>query len=143
VVSNCSGGGGAALSKRLYGERVHNLTDGPARWFCRNFRKYAANESLLPVDQHQLIALIAPRPVLITSATEDRWADPKGEFLAAVGADPVYRLLGTAGLTEREWPEAGRLLTGQIGYYLRSGEHDVTLEDWRAMVTFANLHLRR
>ena len=143
VVSNCSGGGGAALSKRIFGETVANLTGVPARWFCRNFRKYANNEPELPIDQHQLVALIAPRPVLIMSASEDRWADPKGEFLSAVGADPVYRLLRTDGISQTEWPAPGVLLTSQIGYYLRAGKHDVTLEDWKAMVRFADRHFRR
>ncbi|HEY3322387.1 MAG TPA: hypothetical protein VGP72_18135 [Planctomycetota bacterium] len=77
----------------------------------------------------------------MTSATEDLWADPKGEFLSAVAADPVYRLLGTDGIAQREWPEAGKLLDARLGYFLRKGGHDVTFEDWKAMVAFADKHL--
>lgn len=125
VVSNESGGGGAALFKRIYGEAVANLTGG--LWLCRNFRKYADREEDLPVDQHELLALIAPRPLLIMSATEDSWADPKGEFLSGVAADPVYRLLGTDGIAQKEWPAPGKLVDSTIGYYLRAGRHDVIL----------------
>lgn len=138
VVSSASGAEGAALSKRLFGERIAHAA---ARWFEPHFLKYAGQESALPVDQHELIALLAPRPVLITSGTEDLWADPKGEFLGGLGADPVYRLLGTDGLAVREWPRPSALIESRIGYFLRPGGHDVTLEDWRAMVRFAEKHL--
>lgn len=141
VVSNCSGGGGAALSKRIFGETVANLAGGV--WFCENFKKYANQEEAMPVDQHELLALIAPRPLLLTSATEDLWSDPKGEFLSAVAADPVYRLLGTDGIAQKDWPEAGNLLDSTIGYFLRKGGHDVTFEDWKAMVVFADKHLKK
>jgi len=141
VVSNESGGGGAALSKRIFGETVANLAGGV--WFCGNFRKYADREQDMPIDQHELLALIAPRPLLVTSAAEDLWSDPKGEFLSAAAADPVYRLLGTDGIAQKDWPDAGKLLDSTIGYYLRTGKHDVTFDDWKAMVTFAGKHLRR
>ncbi|HEY3322994.1 MAG TPA: hypothetical protein VGP72_21245 [Planctomycetota bacterium] len=139
VVSNCSGGGGAALSKRIFGETVANLAGGV--WFCGNVKKYADREADMPVDQHELLALIAPRPLLLTSATEDLWADPRGEFLSAVAADPVYRQLGTDGMAQREWPEAGKLLDTKVGYFLRKGGHNGTFEDWKAMVVFADKHL--
>lgn len=142
VVSNQSGAGGAALSKRLFGEDVEHLTGPLGRWFAPNFRKYANNEAALPVDQHQLLALIAPRPVLITSATTDLWSDPKGEFLAGRAASPVFELLGTDGLTTREWPAPSKLIDSTLGYFLRPGAHDVTLEDWQAMIAFADKHLR-
>jgi hypothetical protein len=85
AISNNSGAGGAALARRIFGETV---ADSPDIWFCKNYRGFAKNETALPVDQHQLIALIAPRPVYIASATEDLWADPRGEFLSGVHATP-------------------------------------------------------
>lgn len=143
VVSNCSGGGGAALSKRIFGETVFNLTNVPARWFCTRFKHYANNEAELPIDQHELIALIAPRPVLITSAREDNWSDAKGEFLSALAADPVFRLLGVGGLDAKEWPEPGALVNSHLGYFVRDGKHDRKVADWKAMVAFADKHLPR
>ena len=143
VVSLESGAGGAALSKRIFGETVANLTKNFPHWFCANFARYAGNEAALPVDQHELLALIAPRPLLIVSATGDLWSDPKGEFLSALGADPVYRLLGTDGLAAKEWPEPSKLVDSTLGYFLCPGKHDVTPEHWRAILDFADKHLGR
>jgi hypothetical protein len=141
VISLQSGAGGAALSKRNYGETVQDLNRRFPHWFCGNFRKYSDNESALPVDQHQLISLIAPRPVLIISATEDRWADPRGEFLSGLAADPVYKLHGVDGVGETEWPGPNQLMNSRIGYFMREGPHDVTKAEWHAMVDFLDKHL--
>src|SRR5262245_8355627 len=98
---------------------------------------------MLPVDQHAQIALIAPRPCLVWSAAADLWADPKGEFLGAKGAESVYRLLGTDGLGVARWPEPAvdSLVGGTIGYRIRPGKHDVTDDDWDAFMSFADRHL--
>lgn len=143
AVSNASGAGGIALGKRIFGETNEHLAMRLGHWFAPNFRKYAGNEAGCPIDQHELAALIAPRPLLITSGTTDLGSDPKGEFLSGLGADPVYRLLGTDGLAAKEWPGPSRLVASTIGYFLRPGGHDVTLEDWQAMIAFADRHLKK
>ena len=144
VISNDSGCGGAALSRRNFGETPEFMDQVIPSWFCRYYSRYAKDPAQIPFDQHELIALIAPRPVYVASADEDLWADPKGEYLSAWNADPVYRLLGTDGIggAPDTPPETDVPVGATIRYHRRSGKHDVTDFDWNEYLGFADRYMK-
>ena len=143
IIANESGCGGAALSKRWYGETVARINTSFPHWFCLNHRKYNNNEQAMPIDHHMLIALSAPRPVYVASAEEDKWADPYGEFLGVYHAGPVYQLLGKKPLPSEKMPAVNQPVMTDVAYHERTGEHDVKDFDWEQYISFADKHLKK
>lgn len=144
VVANNSGRGGAAVSRRRFGELTRHLNARFPHWFAERFRAYDDREDELPVDQHELLALIAPRPVYVATAVEDLWGDPDGQLLACVHATPVYRMLGFEGLDGGTSPlPENRRVGDRIGYHRRPGGHDMITADWWHYLDFADQHAVR
>jgi hypothetical protein len=143
VIASCSGEGGAAISRRNYGENLSHLTDTSRYFyqFAANYHRYAGHEDRLPVDAHMLVALMAPRPLLLQTGDSDYWSDPKGEFLAAEAAASVYKLFGEKG-PGTSMPEAGdKSLLNTLGYYMHKGGHGLVPGDWDIFIEFINKHL--
>ena len=143
VISNDSGCGGAALSQRNFGESIEVITKRFPHWFCPTFASFANREVELPCDQHSLLAMIAPRPLYVASAEGDRWADPKGEFLAAVAATPAWKLYNLQGLETVRMPSVNLSVGQTIGYHVREGKHDLLEFDWEQFANFADSKLQK
>jgi hypothetical protein len=139
VISNESGEGGAALSRRGYGETVERINTAFPHWFAENYRRFNGREASLPVDQHMLLSLMAPRALYVASADEDLWSDPRGEFLSLASASPVYALWGEAPIGPDQMPALNQpLVVGRRGYHVRTGVHNLTLYDWGRYLDFAD-----
>jgi hypothetical protein len=142
VIASCSGEGGAAISRRQYGETIKHMI-APTRYFYQfagNRAKYGDDPTTCPIDAHMLVSLIAPRPLLLQTGDTDYWSDPKGEFAAAVAAEPVYQLFGKKGLETTEWPVAGTPILNDLGYYIHSGGHGSLPADFDIYLAFIKKH---
>jgi hypothetical protein len=137
VIANESGEGGAAISRRNYGERTKDLNARFPHWFDGNFKKYDAREDEMPFDSHMLMSLIAPRGLYVASAEEDQWSDPRGEFLGAANASPVWALFARKGIGTMEMPGLHQPVGDHVRYHIRAGKHDVTAYDWEQYLKFA------
>lgn len=142
VISNNSGEGGAALSRRSFGETIRKINTSFPHWFIDKYKTYNDKPDLLPVDQHMLLALVAPRPLYVASATKDLWADPKGEFLGAKNAEPAYNLYSKKGLGPIAMPPPDTSVGNFVHYHIRTGKHNILLYDWLQYVDFADKYVK-
>jgi hypothetical protein len=144
VISNNSGCGGAALSRRMFGETLKRMNSSFPHWLCENNLRYDDNVEAMPVDQHMLMALMAPRPVYVGSAEDDLWADPVGEFLSLKHAEPVYALYRFAPIPVNAHPGADKPVHNtRMGYFMRKGKHNLTSHDWEQYMNFADNYYRK
>ena len=142
VIASCGGEGGAAISRRWYGETIDHMTH-PTRYFYQfagNWRNYKDDPCTSPVDGHMLVALMAPRPLLLQTGDTDYWSDPKGEFVAAVAGGPVYELLGKKSLRTNVLPEAGVPILNDLGYFMHAGGHGALPADYEIFIRFMKMH---
>jgi hypothetical protein len=144
VISCESGVGGVSLYRATTAETIEHLNTAFPYWFAENFHKYTGHPDQVPVDGHMVIALIAPRPLYLSSADQDHSSDPPAEHLSLVEGSKIYRLLGSGGLTDSAMPPLDHpIMEGAVGYHLRSGKHDVTAYDWDQYLAFAERQLRK
>ena len=142
VIPLQAGCGGTAPSRGTVGESVKQINDRFPHWFNGTFKRFNDAPDLLPFDQHCLVALCAPRPVLLPNAVEDQWANPAGQFGVLKAAEPVYKLLGAEGCSAAKMPETGQLVDSTLGYWIRPGKHSMTKDDWEVFLKFADKHFR-
>ncbi|MEC7904609.1 MAG: hypothetical protein VYE74_10455, partial [Verrucomicrobiota bacterium] len=143
AISAQSGCAGAALWRRKSGETLKKMVTRFPYWLCRNAWKFVEQEDDLPVDQHMLLACIAPRPVYVHSSTDDTWADSRGEYLSAYHASEVYQLLGKKALESSKLPEVGKpIIESHVGYHIREGGHSIEMYDWQRFMDFADYHFQ-
>lgn len=138
-----AGCGGTAPSRGMVGESVQVINKNFPHWFNDRFKLFGGRPEFLPFDQHELICLVAPRPVLLANAEEDTWANPRGQFEVLRAAEPVYRLLGTNGLGIDAFPSTGELVGNRLSYFIRPGKHSMTRADWRVFLDFADREWKR
>jgi len=143
VIPHQAGCGGTAPSRGKVGESVKAINDHFPHWFNAEFKRFNDQPERLPFDQHCLISMVAPRPVLLSNATEDQWANPAGQFEMLQTAEPVYKLLNAGDLAAKEMPEPGRLIDSKLGFFIRPGKHSTTPEDWRIFLDFADRHFEQ
>jgi hypothetical protein len=141
VIASCSGEMGGALSRRNFGETVDHMIKRFPYQFSGSFAKYLGRVNDMPVDAHLLLSLIAPRPVFLSTGSEDQWADPRGEFLAEVAAGPVYELLGARGLGTDQFPPLNVPIMKTQAFRCHTGKHEVTVDDWNMFLKFADTQL--
>jgi hypothetical protein len=143
VISNNSGCGGASIYREKAGETLLKMNNRFPRWTAVNFKKYTENESLLPFDQHMVLAMVAPRPLYVASASEDAWADPKNEFKSALFATQVYHLYGLKGIESDVFPALNTPVGERVSYHIRNGKHDILAYDWDQYINFAKKYLNK
>ena len=138
VMAHQSGFGGSALSRSKTGERIDRVAQTYPHWFTPAFQDFAKAPGTLPLDQHQLLALLAPRPVFLGNGRRDVWSDPNSTYRAAQAADRVYKFYGSEGLAQtglRDFNPAA-----DLSFHMRAGAHGTTPEDVAALFAFLDAH---
>jgi hypothetical protein len=130
------GGTGPSRHDNPKAETVKRINTSFPHWFCTNFKAFNDATAKIPFDQNCLVALCAPRPVLFTNATEDEWANPKGQFAVLKAAEPAYKLYGAKGCAATAFPEINNLVDSRLGYWIRPGKHAMTPDDWTTFLAY-------
>lgn len=144
IMPHQAGMGGTAPSRGTVGESIKRINTSFPHWFNAQYKKFNDAPEKLPFDQHCLVALCAPRPVLFTNAVEDQWANPDGQFEVLKGAGPVYRFLGLEGLEAKKAPQVGDpALMSRLGYWIREGKHSMNRADWQVFLDYADRWVKK